>query len=344
MNTPKTTDPAKTSGTSPPHLTLVDGSAPLCEPGEAPCISDACQPISDAALVTQIKVAVREWQTADAEAISAFEVRKAKAETVGKLLAEARMRHPSDEAFGRFLALADVSIKIRRAKDLIKIGLGKKDYAEHCAKAAESQARYMAGLKEAAKVAKEAAKVAREDAHGKAAEPPKKPVSKAKARCMANGTGCSAVRELVRAVAQSKLGKQAAANILADQGHGVKRVTDLKPEYYEAVRQACRDALQVGIEAAEPVYEHVLTDAEIDYRKAHAPVITSDPGEATPEACITDASSEWSDDNGYRTKKSAAALAEFETACEIWLSKMTEADLKKAYHFVASGAWQKAAA
>lgn len=48
------------------------------------------------------------------------------------------------------------------------------------------------------------------------------------------------VRELIRKVAADKnLGKQSAKDILADDGGGVEKVLDLKPENYDKVYEAC---------------------------------------------------------------------------------------------------------
>ena len=53
------------------------------------------------------------------------------------------------------------------------------------------------------------------------------------------------VREKIREVAtNASLGKQDAADILDQDGGGVKRVTDLKPENYDKVYEACQVALQ----------------------------------------------------------------------------------------------------
>ena len=59
------------------------------------------------------------------------------------------------------------------------------------------------------------------------------------------------VRDKVREVAtNAALGKQSAADILDQDGGGVKRVTDLKPENYDKVYEACQVALQT--EGSEP--------------------------------------------------------------------------------------------
>lgn len=46
------------------------------------------------------------------------------------------------------------------------------------------------------------------------------------------------VREMIRAVA-AKVDKQSALDILKDDGNGVEKVADLKPEYFDAVYEAC---------------------------------------------------------------------------------------------------------
>ncbi len=52
------------------------------------------------------------------------------------------------------------------------------------------------------------------------------------------------VREAIRTVATTpSLGKQSATDILADDGGGVTKVTDLKPEFYDAVFDACQALL-----------------------------------------------------------------------------------------------------
>lgn len=64
------------------------------------------------------------------------------------------------------------------------------------------------------------------------------------------------VREMIRKVAaDASLGKQSAKDILADDGGGVEKVLDLKPEFYDAVFEACEVALKAegakGAPAAE---------------------------------------------------------------------------------------------
>lgn len=49
------------------------------------------------------------------------------------------------------------------------------------------------------------------------------------------------VRDLIRQVAaKDGLGKQSAKDVLADDGGGVEKVTDLKPENYDNVAEACK--------------------------------------------------------------------------------------------------------
>jgi len=64
------------------------------------------------------------------------------------------------------------------------------------------------------------------------------------------------VRDLIRQVAtNASLGKQSAADILSDDGGGVTKVTDLKPENYDKVAEACQVLLNgegAGAPAAAP--------------------------------------------------------------------------------------------
>lgn len=60
------------------------------------------------------------------------------------------------------------------------------------------------------------------------------------------------VRDIIRKVASdAALGKQSAADILDQDGGGVTRVTDLKPENFDKVYEACQVLLSSG-EAAAP--------------------------------------------------------------------------------------------
>ena len=77
----------------------------------------------DDALVATVVAAVKAFEAADA-------VKKEKALKLGELLAEAQKRHPTDRAFEAFLTRAG-GIQIRRAKDLISIALGRKEFDKH---------------------------------------------------------------------------------------------------------------------------------------------------------------------------------------------------------------------
>lgn len=69
------------------------------------------------------------------------------------------------------------------------------------------------------------------------------------------------VREKIREVAANvNLGKQSAADILDQDGGGVKRVTDLKPENYDKVYEAAAVAIQTdgGAKAAPAAPEDDL--------------------------------------------------------------------------------------
>jgi hypothetical protein len=87
----------------------------------------------DAKLAAKVVAAVKAYDAADA-------VKKEKAIIVGGLLAEAQKRHPSDKAFEAFLDRAG-GIQIRRAKDLIAIALGRKEFDKHQADNAAAQQR-----------------------------------------------------------------------------------------------------------------------------------------------------------------------------------------------------------
>jgi hypothetical protein len=105
----------------------------------------------DAKLAARIVDAMKEYDGADA-------VRKEKAVAAGRLLEEAHKRHPSDEAFEKFLKLAG-GIHIRRAQDLIAIALGRKEFEQHQAENAAAQQRHRDKLK-AEKIEREKEKAA----------------------------------------------------------------------------------------------------------------------------------------------------------------------------------------
>lgn len=98
--------------------------------------------------------------------------------------------------------------------------------------------------KKAAADAKAAAdKKAAADAAAKAAAKPSGPPSGTKAP--GGKYTIDQVREKIREVATNpSLGRQSATDILDADGGGVKKITDLKPENYDAVYEACQVALQ----------------------------------------------------------------------------------------------------
>ena len=105
----------------------------------------------DAKLAAQIVVAIKALDAADT-------VRKEKAIIAGNLLAEAQKRHPTENAFEKFLQLAG-GIRIRRARDLIALALGRKDFERHQIENAAAQQRHRDKLK-AEKIEREKEKAA----------------------------------------------------------------------------------------------------------------------------------------------------------------------------------------
>jgi hypothetical protein len=93
----------------------------------------------DAKLAAKIVVAIKELDAAEI-------AKKEKQIIAGRLLAEAQKRHPSDKAFEKFLVAAG-GIQIRRARDLIAIALGRKDFEQHQEENAEAQQRHRDKLK-----------------------------------------------------------------------------------------------------------------------------------------------------------------------------------------------------
>ena len=105
----------------------------------------------DDALVATVVAAVKAFEAADA-------VKKEKALKLGELLAEAQKRHPTDRAFEAFLTRAG-GIQIRRAKDLISIALGRKEFDKHQSDNAAAQRR-LRHRRKAEKIEREKAKAA----------------------------------------------------------------------------------------------------------------------------------------------------------------------------------------
>jgi hypothetical protein len=105
----------------------------------------------DINLAEKIIDAMKEGDAADS-------FRKEKWIIAGKLLAEAHERHPTEEAFKKFLILAG-GVQIRRAQDLIALALGRKDFEQQQAENTAAQQRHRDKLK-AEKIEKEKAKAA----------------------------------------------------------------------------------------------------------------------------------------------------------------------------------------
>jgi hypothetical protein len=94
---------------------------------------------ADIKLAEQIVDAMKAVDAADA-------VKKEKAIIAGRLLDEAHTRHPTEEAFKKFLLLAG-GVQIRRAQDLIALALGRKDFEQQQAENAAAQQRHRDKLK-----------------------------------------------------------------------------------------------------------------------------------------------------------------------------------------------------
>ena len=93
----------------------------------------------DAKLAAKIVVAIKEVDAATA-------TRNEKALVAGRLLVEAQKRHPTEKDFEKFLGLAG-GIGIRRARDLIALALGRKDFERHQIENAAAQQRHRDKLK-----------------------------------------------------------------------------------------------------------------------------------------------------------------------------------------------------
>jgi membrane protein involved in colicin uptake len=123
-------------------------------------------------------------------------------------------------------------------------GAAKPDAAAKAAadkKAAEKAAADKAAAKAAAdKAAKPAAKPAAAAADKKAA-----PAAAAATKAPGGKYNSEQVRDIIRKVATNvSLGKQSALDILDQDGGGVTNVTNLKPEFFDAVFEAAQVVLQ----------------------------------------------------------------------------------------------------
>jgi hypothetical protein len=93
----------------------------------------------DAKLAAKIGDAVKAYDAADA-------TKKEKAVILGRLLIEARKRHPSTNAFENFLEMAG-GIRIRGAEELIAFALSRKDFEQHRIENAAAQQRHQDKIK-----------------------------------------------------------------------------------------------------------------------------------------------------------------------------------------------------
>jgi hypothetical protein len=121
---------------------------------------------TDTELAAKIVDAMKEVDAATA-------TRNEKAVAAGRLLIEAQKRHPTERAFAEFLELAG-GIQIRRARDLIALALGRKDFEQHQIENAAAQQRHRDKLK--------AEKIEREKAKAALPKPDPKPEPKGKGR------------------------------------------------------------------------------------------------------------------------------------------------------------------
>jgi len=103
----------------------------------------------------------------------------------GRLLIEARQRHPTEKAFANFLQLAG-GIQIRRARDLISFAQGRKDFEQHQIENAAAQRRHRDKLK--------AEKIAREKEKAALPKPDPKPAPKPEPNGKGNPEPAAALR------------------------------------------------------------------------------------------------------------------------------------------------------
>jgi hypothetical protein len=120
----------------------------------------------DAKLAAKIVDAMKQVDAATA-------TRNEKAVAAGKLLIEAQKRHPTEKAFEEFLQLAG-GIHIRRARDLIALAQGRKDFEQHQIENAAAQQRHRNKLK--------AEKIEREKERAALPKPDPKPKPKGKGK------------------------------------------------------------------------------------------------------------------------------------------------------------------
>lgn len=118
-------------------------------------------------------------------------------------------------------------------------------------------AKEAAAKKDAATKAAAAKKAADEAAAKKAAATPSKPAGPpAGTKAPGGKRTIEQVREIIRKVASNTgLGMQSAKDILMDDGGGVEKVIELKPEFYDRVYEACEVLLNGEGDKAAPASE-----------------------------------------------------------------------------------------
>lgn len=150
--------------------------------------------------------------------------------------------------------LKEISTKLDTIAGILKSGAAPAAGTKAPTTAAPDDAKAKAKAEADAKTKAEAATKAKAEAAAKA-KPAAAPAAPAGPKAGTKAPGgkhtVEEVREIIRKVAADKnLGKPSARDILKDDGGGVERVLDLKPEFYDAVYEACEVLL--GGEGGKP--------------------------------------------------------------------------------------------
>jgi hypothetical protein len=175
----------------------------------------------DAKLAAKIVKAMKEYDAADA-------TRKEKAVVAGKLLAEAHSKYPAEKAFERFLQLAG-GIQVRRARDLIAIALGRKNFEQHQIDNAAAQQRHRDRLK--------AEKIEREKKKAALPKPDPKPTPKDKGKREVDREAAEAALRNAAAVAASPEALRAMTASMREQRLGEAAVS---ASCLQEFKNACR--------------------------------------------------------------------------------------------------------
>jgi type II secretory pathway component HofQ len=149
--------------------------------------------------------------------------------------------------------------RIAEGIDALRADIKKLGGASSAGAAPASDAAAKAAVKAAADAAaKASAKAAADKAAKAAADKPKAPAAGA-AKTPGGKFTSDQVRDLIRQVASNpSLGRQSALDILADDGGGVTKVTDLKPEVFDAVAEACKVLLSGEGAGAAPAEDDLM--------------------------------------------------------------------------------------